>query len=82
MPFLLTQLQCNILLSSTEEGTRRHKENNRRQHNIFFLSHERKSVLGVGQREGNEILLFEICQFTERKKKTNHQDKCFCFTRN
>lgn len=69
MSFLPIQLQRNILLRGTEERVRRHKKKNRRQHNVQIFSPERKWVLGVGQRHGNERLLFGICQFTERRKK-------------
>lgn len=38
MSFFPTQLQCNMLLRGTEQGVRRRKVNNRRQHNVLFFS--------------------------------------------
>lgn len=77
MRFLQIQLQCNIILSGTEEGMRRRKENNRRPHNIQLFPHETKGVLTVGHRDGNEIFLLGISQFAEREKKISARQICF-----
>lgn len=75
MPFLPAQLQYNILLSATEEETRR--KNNRRQHNMQLFSHERKCVLGI--QDGREMVMkyFYLEFVSSLKGKKNNKDNFF-----